>query len=96
MERPVKNYNGVVRLFISSKGFKNVDPCMFFRVNTAPTRGHCLKLIKPRCHLDIRKYSFAHRIVDIWNSLDEDIIACDSINGFKGKIDRFLYGRGFI
>ena len=22
-----------------------------------------MKLIKPRCHLDIRKYSFAHRIV---------------------------------
>ena len=55
-----------------------------------------MKLIKPRCHLDIRKYSFAHRIVDTWNSLDDNIIACDSINGFKGKIDRFLYGRGFI
>jgi len=37
-----------------------------FRVNAAPTRGHCLKCIKPRCHLDIRKYSLAHRIVDIW------------------------------
>jgi len=47
------------------------------------------------CHLEIRKYSFAHRIVDIWNSLDS-IVACDSINGFKGNIDRFLYGGGFI
>ena len=83
----------VLKMF---KGFVNIDPCMLFRVNTAPTRGHCLKLIKPRCHLDIRKYSFAHRIVDIWNSLDDNIIACDSINGFKCKIDRFLYGRGFI
>ena len=72
------------------KGFVNIDPCMFFRVNTAPTRGHCLKLIKPRFHLDIRKYSFAHRIVDTWNSysLDDNNIACDSINRFKGKIDR--------
>ena len=69
---------------------------MFCRVNTAPTRGHCLTLIKPRCRLDIRKYPFAHRIVDTWNSLDDNIIACDSINGFKCKIDRFLYGRGFI
>ena len=83
----------VLKMF---KGFVNIDPCMFFRVNTAPTRSHCLKLIKPRCHLDIRKYSFAHRIVDTWNSLDYNIIACDSINGFKCKIDRFLYGRGFI
>jgi len=42
------------------KGFENLDPCMFFRLSTAPTRGHSLKLIKPRCHLHVRKYSFAH------------------------------------
>ena len=68
----------------------------FFRLITAFTGGHGSKLFKPRCHLDIRKYSFAHRIVDIWNSLDDNIIACDSINGFKGKTNKFLYGRGFI
>jgi len=46
--------------------------------------------------LDVRKYSFAHRVIDIWNSLEESIIACDSINGFKGRIDKLLYSRGFI
>ena len=53
-------------------------------------------LLKPRCRLDIRKFLFAHRVIDILNSLDESIIACDSINGFKNRIDKFLYGRGFI
>jgi len=48
------------------------------------------------CRLDIRKFSFAHRIIDVWNSLDESIIACDSINGFKNRIHKFLHGRGFI
>jgi len=67
-----------------------------FRLNTAPTRGRALKLIKPRCHLDVRKYSFAHRVIDILNSLDESISARDAINGFKGRIDKFLYSRGFI
>jgi len=33
---------------------------------------------------------------DVWNSIDESIIACDSINGFKGRIVKFVYGRGFI
>jgi len=67
------------------KGFENLDTCMFFfRKNNAPTRGHSLKLIKPRCHLDVKKYSFAHRVMDFWNSLEESTIACDSINGFKG------------
>jgi len=63
------------------KGFGNLDLLMFFELNTAPTRGHSLKLIKPRCRLDVRKYSFAHRVVDVLNSLDDNVIACDSLNG---------------
>jgi len=59
------------------KGFDNLDLSMFFELNTAPTRGHSLKLVKPRCRLDVRKYSFAHLVVDVWNSLDENVIACD-------------------
>jgi len=77
------------------KGFQNLDPCMCFRLNTAPTRGHSLKLIKPRCHLDV-KYSFAHKVIDIRNSLEEGTVACDSINDFKDRIDKFVYSRGFI
>jgi hypothetical protein len=50
----------------------------------------------PRCRLDIRKFLFGNRVIDIWNSLDESIIACDSINGFKNSIDKCLHGRGFI
>jgi len=53
----------VLKMF---KSFENIDPSMFFRVNTESTRGHCLKLFKTICHLDIRNYSFAHRIVYIW------------------------------
>jgi len=57
-------------------GFDNLDPLMFFELNTAPTRAHSLKLVKPRCCLNVRKYSFAHRVVDVWNSSD---IACYSM-----------------
>ena len=32
------------------------------------TRGHSLKLVHPRCHYDLRKYSFTVRIVNLWNS----------------------------
>jgi len=44
----------------------------------------------------LENLSFAHRIIDVWNRLDESIIACDSINGFKNRIDKRLHGRGFI
>jgi len=53
------------------KGFDYLDPLLFFELNTAPTRGHTLKYVKPRCRLDVRKYSFAHRVVDVWNSMEQ-------------------------
>ena len=86
----------LIEVFKICKGFDSLEPSLFFKFSTAPTRGHMLKLVKPRCHLDVRKFSFAHRVVDIWNSLDNSIIACNSINGFKNRIDKFLNGRGFI
>ena len=32
-------------------------------------RGHSLKLVNNRYHYDLRKFSFAPRIVNVWNSL---------------------------
>ena len=86
----------LIEVFKMFEGFDNLDPLLFFELNTAPTRGHSLKLVKPGCRLDVRKYSFAHRVIDIWNILDDNTIACDSLNGFKNRIDKFLIGRGFI
>ena len=83
-------------MFKILKGFAALDPSTFFDPNKAHTRGHSLTLIKPRCCLDVRQFSFAHRVIDIWNSSDDNIIACDSINGFNNRIDIFLHGQGFI
>ena len=85
----------LLEVFKIFKGFENVDPLTFFELSTAPTRGHSSKIVKPRGRLDVRKFSFTHRLVDMWNSVDERIVACDSINGFKNRLDKFLYGRGF-
>ena len=86
----------LIEVFKICKGFDNIDTSLFFKFCTAPTRGHTLKSFKPICHLDIRKFSLAHRVIDAWNSLDDNIIACNSINGFKNRIDKFVKGRGFI
>ena len=40
--------------------------------------GVTLKLVKSKCHLNRRKFSFALRTVDIWNGFVESKIACDS------------------
>jgi hypothetical protein len=55
-----------------------------------------LKLFKKGCILDCRKYTVARSIVDIWNSLDEDTVSCDSLTGFKVRIVKVLLSRGFI
>jgi ribonucleases P/MRP protein subunit RPP40 len=86
----------LIEVFKMCKGFDNLYPRLFLKFCTAPTRGHTLKLFKPRCHLDIGKFSFAHRVIDAWNSLNDNIIACNSLNGFKNKTDKCLKGRGFI
>ncbi|MCL4138197.1 UNVERIFIED_CONTAM: hypothetical protein GTU68_048111 [Idotea baltica] len=52
------------------------------------TRGHSLKLVKIRPRLDIRKYRFTFRTVDIWNSLPQKIIDCKTITSFKIQIDK--------
>jgi hypothetical protein len=48
------------------------------------------------CRLDCRKYAFSNRIINMWNSLPSNIIACNTVDNFKHKIDIYLYGQGFI
>ena len=65
-------------------------------MNSTLTRDHSQKLFKARFNLDCRKFVFSLRVIDDWNSLEDEIIACDPLNGFKNKIDKFLKGGGFI
>ena len=87
----------LIEVFKIFKGFHNIEANTFFELsNNAHTRGHYLKIFKQGCRLDCRKHAFSQMVVNIWNSLDEEIIACDSINSLKNRIDKFLKGRGFI
>ena len=86
----------LIEVFKIIKGYEDVSFDKFFQLSSTCTRGHSLKLFKQGTHLDCRKYVFSQRIVNIWNSLSEDVIACDSINVFKSRIDKFLKGQGFI
>jgi len=69
-------------------------PCLF-NLSNSVTRGCCLKLVKPSCSSDIRKYFFTSRVIDVWNCLNDDIVKSRSISVFKKrlsgvKFDRFL------
>ena len=52
------------------------------------TRGHSKKIVKSQC---LRKYSFPHRTVDVWNDLSE-VVTANSVYTFKEKVDKYSYG----
>lgn len=86
----------LIEVFKMLKGYENVDANLFFSQSNTVTRGHSLKLFKHGYRLDCRKYFFSQRVIDIWNSLSDDVIACNSVNSFKNKIDKLLNCRGFV
>ena len=62
----------LIEFFKIIKGFDKVDYLKFFRLSTTGLRDHCLKLFKPSFNRDV-----GNRVIDSWNRLSEDIIACE-------------------
>ena len=65
-----------------------MDYLKFFHLYTTGLRGHNLKLFTFK--RNVGKYNFSNRDIDSWNRLPEDIIACESLDNFKKKLDRFF------
>ena len=53
------------------------------------TRGHEVTLVKDRCRLDMRKYSFSQRTINEWNKLSTDCVTASNVNMFKSKVDTY-------
>ena len=45
--------------------------------------------------LDVRKYSFSQRTINVWNNLSTDCVQASSVNMFKNKIDKYLVKAGY-
>jgi hypothetical protein len=86
----------LIEVFKIMKGLEDVNKEKFFTMDKGCMRGHELELFKPSCRLDCRKYAFSNRIINMWNSLPLNIIACNTVYSFKHKIDVYLYIQGFI
>ena len=62
------------------------------------TRDNIYKLDKFRAKLDVRKFFYTYRIVDVWDSLNNRFDACITINSFVKNLknvnmDNYLKGR---
>ena len=58
------------------------------------TRGHTKKLRKGRCLNNVKKNSFPHRNIEVWNKLSEEIISVKTVHQLKEKLDKCRYGDG--
>ena len=78
----------MIHLYQMLHGGVDVDASVMFTLYTGrPTRGHSLKLCKPRASCRTRETSFAVRVVNDWNGLPAAVVSAPSLNAFKNRLD---------
>ena len=83
----------LIETFKMVKGLNDVDYTKFFQISAHnKTRGHSLKLEKKQCRNNIRQSFFSQRIVSEWNKLPEEVVAAETVNAFKIRLDKWRKG----
>ena len=59
------------------------------------TRGHNFTLVKKQSRLDVRKFSFSQRTINVWNKLSTECVHANSVNMFKNKLYKYLVKAGY-
>ena len=64
-----------IEVFKILNGYENIDSNIFFEIKESKiTRGHTYTLVKKQSRLDVRKYSFSQRTINVWNNLSTDCV----------------------
>ena len=86
--------NDMIQMFKIMKEAERIDSGHFFeRVAYGRTRGHNLKIKKPRVRLLIRQRFFSSRSVTAWNSLPQALIDSENVHQFKRMFDKMQTAR---
>ena len=78
-------------------GYENIDSNLFFLEikESKITREHNFTLVKKQSRLDVRKFSFSQRTINVWNKLSEECVHASSVNMFNNRIDKYLVKAGY-
>ena len=79
----------LIEVFKILNGFDLVNNILV-RDENPLTRNNGQKLIGKRFRTDVAKYFFTNRIVDAWNILPANVVASNSINEFKNRLDKYF------
>ena len=94
--RNAKIKGGQIEVFKILNGYENIDSNIVFEIKQSEiTRGHNFKLVKKQSRLDVRKFSFSQRTINVWNKLSTECAHASSVNMFKNKIDKYLERAGY-
>jgi len=62
----------------------------------AATKGNKYKINNYTFYYNIRKYSFCPRVVNVWNSLPENVVDAENTNTFKTRLDKFWQNKDML
>ena len=70
-------------------GLENVEASKFFEMRqSGRTRGHTMKIFKPRARLLTRQRFFSIRVIDLWNGLPQNVVDAKTVPQFKARLDQ--------
>ena len=80
----------LIETFKILNDLEDIDKDKFFTITPqSRTRGGPQKLYKKSFRTDVRGNFFSQRIVNSWNALPNNIKESQSVNSFKGSLDRY-------
>ena len=87
---------GQIEAFKILNGHENIDCNILFEIKESKiTRGHNFTLVKKQGRLDVRKFSFSQRTINVWNKLSTECVHASSVNMFKNTIGKYLVKAGY-
>ena len=80
----------MIETFKIVRGHYDEEVCgdIFTLRNGPSTRGHNWRIFKEQIRLNKRKNSFPIRVVNNWNSLQEEVVESGTVNQFKKRLDK--------
>ena len=58
-----------------------------FTMNSRETSGHGMKIMKQTSRLNLRTFSFSHRVVDDWISLPSKVVEARDVEQFNAELE---------
>ena len=83
-------------MFKILNGYENIDSNICFEIKENKiTGGHNFTLVKKQSRLDVRKFSFSQRTINVWNTLPTECVHASSVSMFKNRINKYLVKAGY-